>query len=413
MLENFAFLKEKIVAKIKRTNLRFAALVFMLLIASCGQQKLEEGKFRLIGKVTGMTDGELYLMEYPNADTIRVKNGTFEIEGNIEGISSRYLMIDQNSESMEATFPIYLEPTIMELTIDVNDLKNAQLKGSKTQDESYQFGMLQEKLRVKYKAELDAFELTRKKYDEAKSKKATEEELEIIKEEDFMARGKLEPYFKESKNASLNFIKNNPNSFISLQNMRFQLSDMKYDEAFAIFDSFPETLKNSKQGKDIGNEINKMKFGIPGAVASNFTSTDIDGNPLHLSDFRGKYLLIDFWASWCVPCRKGNPHLLKLYAKYNTKGFEILGVSDNDEKPDAWRKAVKKDGIGVWHHILRGLKYDEKTGYNRETDINEGYNIYTLPTKILINPKGVIIGRYGTGGEDHEALDKKLEEIFE
>ena len=184
--------------------------------------------------------------------------------------------------------------------------------------------------------------------------------------------------------------------FISVQSLLFQLSDMKYSEAKSIFDQFnPEHLKIGL-GVRLSKNIDDMKKGIPGALAGGFDTVDINGKPIKLSDFKGKYLLIDFWASWCVPCRKGNPHLIKLYKKYHAKGFEILGVSDDDRNHDAWRNAVKKDKIGIWNHVLRGLEYKEGTyeQINIHKDISEGYNISTLPTKILVGPDGVIAVSY-------------------
>jgi thiol-disulfide isomerase/thioredoxin len=147
-------------------------------------------------------------------------------------------------------------------------------------------------------------------------------------------------------------------------------------------------------------------------MAKDFTALDINGKSLQLSDFKGKYVLLDFWASWCVPCRKGNPHLKELYAKYQSKGCEVIGVSDDDRNHDAWKKAVDQDGL-PWHQVLRGLDIDKKMrGIKNESDISEKYGINSLPTQILIDATGKIIGRYGGGGEPHEALDKKLADIF-
>src|SRR5699024_4809173 len=150
-------------------------------------------------------------------------------------------------------------------------------------------------------------------------------------------------------------------------------------------------------------DIEDLKKGVPGADAADFNTVDINGDSLQLADFKGDYLLIDFWASWCVPCRKGNPDLIKLYKKYHPKGLEILGVSDDDSDHNAWHKAVEKDGIDIWHHVLRGMKTDESgRPVDGGSDISNAYNISTLPTKILINPSGEIIGRYGSGGGDDE-----------
>ncbi len=159
-------------------------------------------------------------------------------------------------------------------------------------------------------------------------------------------------------------------------------------------------------------EIKKLESGSPGSKAAAFKAKDINGEQLSLSDFKGKkYVMIDFWASWCVPCRKGNPHLISVYNKYKEKGFEIIGVANDDNAVEAWKKAVAQDKIGIWKHVLSGYKRNASEAEKGEY-INERYGIHTLPTKILIDKNGIIIGRYGGGGEDDAAMDKKLEEIF-
>jgi thiol-disulfide isomerase/thioredoxin len=188
---------------------------------------------------------------------------------------------------------------------------------------------------------------------------------------------------------------------------------MKYEEARKMYENLADTFKSTELAKQVENEIENMKKGIPGAAAGDFNTADINGKPIKLADFKGKYLLIDFWASWCVPCRKGNPHLVEIYSKYHKDGLEILGVADDDSNPDAWKKAVEKDQIGMWHHVLRGFKMNRETGeMNGENDISEGYNISSLPTKILVGPDGTVVGRFGSGGEKDEDLDKMLAEVF-
>ena len=146
-----------------------------------------------------------------------------------------------------------------------------------------------------------------------------------------------------------------------------------------------------------------------GDIIPDIDLPDTKGNVISLSSLRGSLVLVDFWASWCVPCRKGNPHLLKLYAEYKPKGLEILGVSDDDKAEDKWKKAVEKDGIGVWKHILRGLQYKEGTyeRINIDQDVSEGYNIHSLPTKILVDPNGIIVAR-NLHGEELQTTLKSL-----
>lgn len=208
----------------------------------------------------------------------------------------------------------------------------------------------------------------------------------------------------------LQYITDHPNSYASVFLLRSQTAQKE-----KYFNILSPEVQQSGFGKSIKYNIDVLKLGLPGTKATNFTAVDINGSKLSLSDYKGKYVLLDFWASWCVPCRAGNPHLLTLYAKYKPKGLEIIGVSDDDRNTDAWHKAVEKDGIGVWKHVLRGLDMKKVMAgdinlrnHNNEIS-NSKYGVTALPTKVLIDPSGNIIGRYGS---DEEALDKKLAEVM-
>lgn len=197
----------------------------------------------------------------------------------------------------------------------------------------------------------------------------------------------------------------NPKSAVSAYIMQLHYTDLSLAQLQHYYDRLGFALQGTPPGKAIQNQIVKLRGGSPGSMAKAFATVDLNGKPLSLSDYRGKFLLIDFWASWCVPCRQGNPHLKELYAKYRSRGFEILGVSDDDHAEAAWRQAVAKDEIAMWKHVLRG--FTGKAG--DDGDINEKFAISTLPTKILINPEGKIIARYAS---EEAALDQKLAEVF-
>lgn len=139
------------------------------------------------------------------------------------------------------------------------------------------------------------------------------------------------------------------------------------------------------------------KTGI-GATAMDFTQHNTEGKPVKLSDYRGKYVLLDFWASWCGPCRAENPNVLDNYEKYHTKGLEILAVSLDDKK-EAWLKAIKDDGL-EWAHVsdLKGWK----------NEVAKEYNIRAVPSNFLLDKDGKIVAVDLRG----DALTHKLEEIF-
>ena len=137
---------------------------------------------------------------------------------------------------------------------------------------------------------------------------------------------------------------------------------------------------------------------VQGGVAPDFTQNDPQGNPVSLTDFRGKVVLVDFWASWCGPCRKENPNVVKLYQQYKDQGFEILGVS-LDSKQDRWLDAIAKDGL-TWTHV------SDLKGWQNE--VAGMYSVTSIPHTVLLDAEGKILGRNLRG----PALEQKLAEVF-
>ncbi|WP_299550592.1 TlpA disulfide reductase family protein [Seonamhaeicola sp.] len=395
------------------------ALLVIILINSCKEKSLETGKYRIDGTAIGLQNGQIFIDKNTGVDTVKIKNGKFRIEAHTDDpVSQLYLKKERlygSGTNPETNLHLFIEPTIVKLTLNYNDFSKSKLIGSKTQDDNYKLINMLEIIRNKYKDEADEVDRIRKSYYNEAMNGASKEKLDSIKDKSYRAEQKIYAMQAEQQIAIMMFIKENPKSFVSMYQMLFMIRSMKYGEARSIYDNFDPLYKNSELGKRLLNSIEDMQKGIPGTEAKNFNTIDIYGNSIKLADFKGKYLLIDFWASWCVPCRKGNPHLISLYNKYHSKGLEILGVASDDNAPDAWRKAVKDDKIDIWHHVLRGLKkVNGKIDYKDvSTDICKHYNISTLPTKILIDPEGIIIGRYGSGGGTDDDMDRYLADLFD
>jgi thiol-disulfide isomerase/thioredoxin len=365
-----------------------------------------QNKFTLSGKVNGASNGILYL-SYVNADgkygtdSARLSNGQFTFTGKLNEPSMAFISLNSKrtniSDSNVVNF--FIEPATMTMQMSVNAFKDANVTGSKTQTEYAVLQTQQQKFQKRWKRVLDTLSAINQRsnalYQETKA-------------------WALSPYMEEYREVTTTFMDEHPQSYVTAWLLRSE-HGMPTDTLKKMYARFPAAVQQSSFGKAIAMELEKRKTGIPGVKAPLFTSEGIDGKPISLENFKGKYVLIDFWASWCVPCRKMNPHLKQLYTRYKDKGFEVIGVSDDDRKPEAWRKAVALDGL-PWKHVLRGMKMitnGESTTIDRSRDINEGYNIVSLPTQVLIDPNGMIIGRYGDGlGESHEALDKKLEALF-
>ncbi|MDR6784485.1 thiol-disulfide isomerase/thioredoxin [Pedobacter africanus] len=378
----------------------------------------QKNTFVLAGKIKGMQSGRLRLSYESGGkyllDSTLVKNGTFMFKGKISG--PVMASIESSKAGMMMDDPnrggFFIEPGNLSIEITAGDFKNLRLKGSKTQDEMAALELKKKKYTDQMRVLSVAYDKANMAYINARKAKKTEAELEVLKEAANAAKDKMDPLYEEIGRIDMEFIKTHPDSYYTAYALRWKVSSLPLAESKALYAELSDRVKQSSYGKEIAKEIKSLEGGSPGSVASVFSSTDINGQPLGLADFKGKkYVLLDFWASWCVPCRKGNPHLLSLYSKYKDKGLEIIGVSDDDGNHEAWKKAVEKDNIGVWKHVLRGLKRVGNT-YDKSEDISEPYAIHTLPTKILIDKNGMIIGRYGGGGENDEAMDKKLAEIF-
>ena len=175
--------------------------------------------------------------------------------------------------------------------------------------------------------------------------------------------------------------------------------DMPLDEYEAGFNRFTERVRNSVLGSNAREEILSRKATQSGIPAPAFTLNDKEGNPVSLESLKGKYVLLDFWASWCVPCRESMPHLKELYAEYHDKGLEILGIS-TDSDADDWKQALVEVDA-PWLHVL------DETPNKRESSVVAGvYGVHAVPTLFLIDPDGMMVGKV-----EHDSLDVVLQRL--
>ena len=210
----------------------------------------------------------------------------------------------------------------------------------------------------------------------------------------------------QSEQLENNFTKNFKKLIWNMDNSiaTFFVSDyLKIDDHFNFWDSlilkYEKDLGYTSYYKALNEKFNRIKVLSIGQYAPEISLNDPDENQLTLSSFRGKYVLLDFWAAWCRPCRVENPNIVKMYNKYKNYGFEVFQVSLDRDK-STWINAINKDGLNELNHVS-DLKF-------WKSDAAITYNIKSIPASFFIDPDGKIIAKNLRGPK----LEKKLSEIF-
>ncbi len=210
--------------------------------------------------------------------------------------------------------------------------------------------------------------------------------------------------FDANKRKTMEFIRNNPDSYIAVMKLAEHYIWFDENETEDIYSRFPANLKGNSYGRIIAQRLKRSQDFRIGMPAKNFEKKDMNGKTVSLEKLRGKYVLLDFWGSWCAPCRASHPHLKELYEKYKKQVVFINvaqeNVKDQNEARKLWKTAVKEDGL-TWTQILNNE--------GRETcDMIRLFNIYSFPTKVLIDPNGIVVARMVGGLVDAGEVLEKL-----
>ncbi|WP_047419847.1 TlpA disulfide reductase family protein [Cellulophaga sp. Hel_I_12] len=373
-------------------------LIFCFLILGC-KQDYKNGQFLLKGKLTPPHTTKKIVLSYIDTrgikirDTLQIVDNKFTAKGKINGAIQ--VSLSGNTLSTYTDDPNYttffLEPNIQTtLIVEENNFKQAKITGSKTQKE-------EEELRKKTAALYAEIEPILAERDELVSKgdmHSNRFKQLVIEQEQ-----KLEKIRK----IRLNFITKNPSSFLSPFYLKWYFQSISLDSVNKLYNSFDENIKNGYYGIVLHEKIkaSSVKSKI-GDKAANFELPDKNGNIISLRNYEGKYVLIDFWASWCGPCRKNSPMLKEVFQKFNNKGFEVIGIALEDDKMK-WQKAIEVDKVSIWDHVIAG----------KDNTLGEEYNFKAIPAYILIDKNGLIIDRFlGEDGDIINKLEEKLNSLL-
>jgi peroxiredoxin len=346
---------------------------------------LAKGPLDISGEIAGMDTGRLEFL-YPvgdssKSDTVMVKGGKFKYANDLKEPTNMIFRV-VGTRGEEVSF--FADPGKVTITGYRDSMWTSKVKGGPTQTLFLQAD-------EKFREIMKPAENLSQAYGAAQQSQNVNEIMRIQQEFNRLQ--------DSAKSFAKSFVLTNRNSIIAAYFSLVYLNEPgKEDLMKTIYDTLTPAVKKSFFGTKMGDLVSAMSKTAIGVLAPDFTQNDPTGKPVSLSSLRGQYVLVDFWASWCQPCRQENPNIVNAYNAYKDKGFTILGVSLDQDKA-AWEKAIMDDKL-TWNHVS-DLKYWDNAAAKT-------YGIRSIPASFLLDKEGKIIAKDLRG----EALTAKLAELM-
>ncbi len=358
-------------------QISLALFALLLIGVSCKNNNADDtSNYSITGKIDGAEKGEMIvcrqMAEEVKPDTAYLSSdGSFSFKGTItEPLSATiYLPKMVSPDGQQQGINFFVELGNIEITAKKTDLQNATIKGGECNKNLQEVMAIIKSYGPKMMALSDNIKQLNASKDTVGVKRVQQAAMALEAEE----------------NKAINqHLKNNPKSFVSAY-LAYQINsyETNLDAAEAAYGNLDASIQSSYYALKLKNIIDRLKTTAVGTSAPDFTAATIDSKKATLSSFRGKYVLLDFWASWCGPCREENPNVVKAYGQFKNKNFTILSFSLDDSK-DAWQRAVARDSL-TWTQVsdLKGW----------QSPIAAQYGIQAIPANVLIDPSGKIIGK--------------------
>jgi len=342
-----------------------------------------QSSFIIRGFGKGFKDDDKIFLSYRQSgqiidDSTIVHRSTFEFKGSTNTKVRGYLSRNNNpryAEDLSDSFSIYVEAGQITLN-SVDTLSNSIISGTPSNND--------------YAELLKALGPLNKQMKKLSDANKEVKDTSVLN----LNKTRLEAAYYDTFPIQFNFITKHPDSYVSLLTLGSMARSSKFlPQVEQSFAKLSADLKAMPEGKEIIRRISegrKISIGMP---AKDFIQNDINVNPIKLSSYRGKYVLVDFWASWCAPCRAENPNILNIYKQYNSKNFTVLSVSIDTDKTN-WLNAIKEDKL-PWMQV---------SDLKKENEAAKLYGVTTIPSNVLIDPDGKIIAKDIKGKELRDML---------
>lgn len=377
-------------------------IVFLIalsfLIFSCS--KVAKGEFLISGEAKGIPNGKMVFLKMKddngiviNMDSAKVNDGKFELKGKVKEPAMLALFV----QGLRQPIPFILETGEIEVTVDKDSIWKSKIGGTYNNDEFQKFN-----------ATLNGFQKRLVDFQNKNMQKGMEYQQSNNKAGLESLNNQYSSIKKEMDDYMFNFPQENKEAFISLILLQSRFESPKFNlvEVKKIYNSYSDDLKATKIGKSIQEKLNiieknselKPETALIGKMAPDFSAKNPQGQLVSLKQSLGKVTIIDFWASWCGPCRAENPNVVALYNELHSKGLNIIGVS-LDEDLNKWNEAIAKDKI-TWTQVSNLKKWKDPIAIS--------YGIEQIPTTFILDSNGIILEKDLRG----EELKTKVKELL-